>query len=151
MTTDATIEVEAHGSNAAIVTLRGEHDLSTNAEVENALKTAGVHGNVVVDLSECSFLDSTVISALLNTSNRLRQSGGLLRLVIADDTHAGVRRLFELMEIDHVLPIHSSRAVAIAGLATRPPRGDATATRVQALSDIISQSLDGIDANGRAA
>ena len=112
MTAPLSIEFEVHSANAAIVTLRGEHDLNSKPEVAKALSAASAYDNVVVDLSECSFLDSSVISTLLQTSNRLNERDGLLRLVIAGDGHAGVRRLFEVMDLERVLPIHSSREVA---------------------------------------
>ena len=139
MTTPQAIEFEIHSANAAIVTLRGEHDLNSKTEVAKALTAASAYDNVVVDLSECSFLDSSVICALLHASNRLSERDGLLRLVIAGDGHAGVRRLFEVMDLQRVLPIHSSRAVAIAGLATRPP-GPTTRSRACARSTTSSAS-----------
>jgi len=151
MTTPPAIEFEVHSANAAIVTLRGEHDLNSKAEVAKALSAASAYDNVVVDLSECSFLDSSVISALLHASNRLSEREGLLRLVIAGDGHAGVRRLFEVMDLQRVLPIHSSRAVAIAGLATRPPRTDETIARMRSLDDLIRQSCDDDEDENRAA
>ena len=151
MTAPLSIEFEVHSANAAIVTLRGEHDLNSKPEVAKALSAASAYDNVVVDLSECSFLDSSVISTLLQTSNRLNERDGLLRLVIAGDGHAGVRRLFEVMDLQRVLPIHSSREVAIAGLATRPPRTASTVERMRSLSDLIVQSCDEGEDGHRAA
>jgi stage II sporulation protein AA (anti-sigma F factor antagonist) len=151
MTAPQSIEVEVHSANAAIVTLRGEHDLNTRPEVAKALSAASAYDNIVIDLSECSFLDSSVISALLQTSNKLNERDGLLRLVIAGDGHAGVRRLFEVMGLERVLPIHSSRAVAIAGLATRPPRTETTVARLRSLSELIVQSCDEGEDGHRAA
>ncbi|HET6173729.1 MAG TPA: STAS domain-containing protein [Gaiellales bacterium] len=140
MTAQVSIEVEVLSDHAAIVTLRGEHDLHSRPEVAEALAGISACGNVVVDLSACSFLDSAIISALLQTATRLHERGGLLRIVMTGDSHAGVRRLFELMSLERIMPIHSSRAVAVAGLATRPQEPPATARRVRALGEIIDQS-----------
>jgi len=55
------------------------------------------------------------------------------------------------MDLERVLPIHSSREVAIAGLATRPPRTDETVARMRSLTDLIHQSCDDGEDEHRAA
>src|SRR3954453_21902111 len=58
-----TVSLERHSPAVAIVTLRGEHDLATRAEINAALARAGGEADVLVDLSDCSFIDSSVIGA----------------------------------------------------------------------------------------
>jgi anti-anti-sigma regulatory factor len=57
---------------AAVVELRGEHDLSTQPELSDLL--AGLiagHELVVVDISEATFIDSTFIHGLWLASEEL--------------------------------------------------------------------------------
>jgi hypothetical protein len=55
-----TVQVEHHVPGLALVSVHGEHDLSTTPELTQALEQAAAHSNVLVDLSDCSFMDSTV-------------------------------------------------------------------------------------------
>lgn len=145
------IEVEFHSATAAIVTLRGEHDLSSKLEVARALATASGCRDVLVDLSECTFIDSSVISALLQASNRLHANGGLLELVIPGGAHQAILRVFELMSLERLLPIHETRAAAISCVhgARIAPR--ARGMRLRALSELIDNSLIDVEEGRRAA
>lgn len=75
-----TIQPDADG--AATVALSGEVDLATagqfQAEVER-LVTAGVT-QLVVDLREVTFCDSTGLNALVRARNLCETSGGWLRI-----------------------------------------------------------------------
>jgi hypothetical protein len=52
------IHISQSGSAPAVVSLSGEHDLSTSPELDVALTRAVVAGfGVVVDLSEATFID----------------------------------------------------------------------------------------------
>jgi anti-anti-sigma factor len=143
-----TIEIEVHSRTASIVSLRGEHDLNSVARIEETLIAASVCGHVLVDLSCCAFIDSTVISALLRASNRLHARGGLLSLVIPNGEHQAIRSIFELMSIERLLPTHATRAAAIAHLeGDSAHTATAPRTRLRALSEIIDASfLDAADA-----
>jgi anti-anti-sigma factor len=66
-----TLEVENHAPNVAIVAVRGEHDLTTKPALAEALARASDHLNVLVDLSECPFMDSSLIGALVEASSSL--------------------------------------------------------------------------------
>jgi anti-anti-sigma factor len=135
------IEVEVHSATAAIVTLRGEHDLDSRPDIAKALETASGRTHVLVDLSECTFIDSSVISALLRASNSLTIRGGLLELVIPSGAHRAVRNVFEIMGLQRLLPIHETRAAAIEYLDAPPPATTETGMRLRALSQIIDESL----------
>jgi anti-sigma B factor antagonist len=147
-----TIEVEVHSATVSIVTLRGEHDLDSSAQIRGALAGANGRSNVVVDLSQCSFMDSSVISVLLRASNRLHERGGQLALVIPGDRHQAIRRLFDLMSIDRLMPTYEARAAAISDIDVSPPRTTAPrTTRLRALSEIIDLSLIDTDDQRHAA
>jgi anti-anti-sigma factor len=65
-----------------IVSLRGEQDMSTAADVAEALAAAGTvgHGDVVVDLSDVQFMDSTIVTVLARGRHDLRLQSRALML-----------------------------------------------------------------------
>jgi hypothetical protein len=73
------VAVAHHVRGVALVTMRGEHDLSSRTVLARALQLAAAHSNVVVDLSECSFIDSMVINEFIKTWTRA--SGEQIMLV----------------------------------------------------------------------
>jgi anti-anti-sigma factor len=136
------IDVDIHSDGIAIVALRGEHDLGTAPEITRKLTLAGADRNLLVDLTACTFLDSTVISALLRVSNRLHERGGLVSLVIPKGRHQAVRSIFELMSIERLLPVHETRTAALLELdPTQPATARGPRTRLRALSEIIDASV----------
>jgi anti-sigma B factor antagonist len=109
------VAVGHHARGVAVVTLRGEHDLSTQPVLTRALKLAAAHSSVVVDLSECSFIDSTVITELINTSQMLRASGERFMLVIPP-SQAQVVRIAKMVRLDEMFEVHGSTDAAFARL-----------------------------------
>jgi anti-anti-sigma factor len=95
--------------------MRGEHDLDSQPAVMLALAVARDHGNVLVDLSGCTFIDSSIINAILLASNRLRRRAGVLELVIGPSAH-GVRRVLEITRVEAMLPAHPTYAAGIASI-----------------------------------
>jgi anti-anti-sigma factor len=135
------IEFEVHSAGLAIVTLRGEHDLGTAPEITTQLTAASDQLEVLVDLSRCTFVDSTVIGALLRMSNAMHARGGMLSLVIPSGKHQAVRGVFELMSIERLLPTYETRAAAITHLTATNTSAPQPRTRLRALSEIIDASL----------
>lgn len=111
----AGIEIAAHSPAVAVVTLRGEHDLSTRQELSQALERAAAHSNVVVDLTDCSFIDSTVISEFIRTSEIVRASGEQVTLVIPP-AQAQLSRIAQLSGLAQIFELHESTAAAFASL-----------------------------------
>ena len=107
------MNVEMLAPGVACVRLRGEHDLVTRAGVVKALASAGEQANVVVDLTECAFVDSAVIAALVHAGRRLGEDGGRFELVIPPGP-GEVRRAAELTALPGVLRVHETRAEALA-------------------------------------
>lgn len=86
----------------AIVSLSGELDLYTAERVRVAVDEAGAVGadNVIVDLSEISFIDSTALGVLVQETKRLEGRGHSLVLVTNDPR---TLRVFEVTGLDRVL------------------------------------------------
>lgn len=89
-------------SFAAVVSLRGEHDLATNAELRETV--GSVFGDVLVDLTECSFIDCTTIGVLVGTHRKLVRDGHRLEL-IAPAAQTQVARLLELVRLSEIIPV----------------------------------------------
>jgi anti-sigma B factor antagonist len=103
------------------VTLPPEVDLSCAADMTVALDTAMTGGVdvVVVDMGATTFCDSAGVKVLVQARKRAQAAGGKeLRLVLPPGK---VRRVFELMGVDRLLPVCSTLAEALAGL----PAGEA--------------------------
>ena len=114
MTSRGTIEVEIQSEETAIVTLHGEHDMATTAEIAVALAVAAGCPSILVDVSDTTFIDSTVIGALMRASKLARESAGALAVVVPSGGSA--RRGLELAGVEGLLPFHETREAGIASV-----------------------------------
>ena len=111
------VEVEFSLPGIAFVKLYGEHDLSSKQRLSEALAKASARRDVFVDLSECTFLDSSVIEACYLARMKLESRDGQLELVIPPGAST-VRRVAEVTRLAVFLRIHESRSAALASLRT---------------------------------
>ena len=77
---------QAIDEQGPVVHVQGEVDILTAPELRTGL--VGLEGDVVVDLTDVEFLDSTGISVLVVARKRLTRSGGSLALRNPNDTIA---------------------------------------------------------------
>jgi anti-anti-sigma factor len=115
-----TVTVTFAGSNGAHVALRGEWDISTERLLADALTRAREQRQIVIDLSDCSFLDSRAIGMLLSLGAELAENTGHLAVVLPS-SQSTVVRAFELLGIREVLSVHDTLEDAQRGLPTTPP------------------------------
>jgi anti-anti-sigma factor len=100
---------------ASIITLLGEHDVSTRRSLHKQIERVARHGTpVIVDLSRAKFIDSTIISELAVA----HQNGYEIALVAP--AHYEGTRLVELIGIGTIVPTYPTRDAAMA--AFQPPR-----------------------------
>jgi anti-anti-sigma factor len=76
---------------AAVVKLCGEHDIATSTELRHALSP--IFGNVLVDLSECKFIDSTAMSVLIVDLHLRQREGHTLELLAPPENKTIARTL----------------------------------------------------------
>ncbi|MBW3592176.1 MAG: STAS domain-containing protein [Actinobacteria bacterium] len=109
------INTEELGNDAYVISLAGEVDLYTAPEFkEQLLEIVGKGGKeVVVDLSNTTFIDSTTLGVLVGGVKRLRPNGGQLTLVCSD---RNITKIFEITGLDKVFPIYASRAEAVENI-----------------------------------
>ena len=101
-------------------TVRGELDMNTAPELERALEDAltGGGASVMLDLSDCEFIDSTGIAVIVRAWQRLdRDAGGEGQghLVLCCINHQ-VRRLLQITGVESSISMHQKRAAALAEL-----------------------------------
>ena len=109
------VELAFHRLGVAIVTLRGDHDAGRKQALRDALDGTGPQLNVIVDLTECTFVDSSVVAALKAAGHELEARGGTLALVIPPKS-ASLQRAAKLSGLADSLPLHASRGAAIASV-----------------------------------
>jgi anti-sigma B factor antagonist len=101
------------GAHAHVVTASGELDLNAAPALrETLVRLAGLDRiDLVVDMSEATFVDSTVIGVLVGRLKALREVGGSMSLVCGNEN---VLRTFEVGGIERAFVIHGTLAEALA-------------------------------------
>ena len=98
----------------------GDHDMASAPQLALALKQSlGEGRGIVVDLTETTFIDSSVIHVLFDTDSALAGQGK--QLVLQINTASVVMRALQITGLTS-LPHTSEREVALAVAAT--PRGE---------------------------
>ena len=102
------IEVSVDGT-AALVAVRGEIDLASQAEFRSVLSDLVVAGqvNLSIDLSGVEFIDSTGLGALIGARRRVHAFNGSLRLLSPSDQ---VTKVFSVTGLDRVFEIQDADA-----------------------------------------
>ncbi|MFQ6172214.1 STAS domain-containing protein [Oryzobacter sp. R7] len=99
--------------DVTIVSVAGEVDVYTAAQLRAALddEVAAEHVQLVVDLDEVTFLDSTGLGVLVGRLKLVRNQSGWLRLVCSNER---ILRVFRITGLDKVFGIHASVDEALA-------------------------------------
>ena len=101
-----------------VITVSGEIHVSTAPEFSRRLNAVIARGKtgLVLDLTPTEFIDSTVLSVLLNGLRKVTRQRGRMALVCTNPT---VLRLFEITRLDTTFDIRPTREEALASV-----RGD---------------------------
>lgn len=111
----ADIRTASLGPDTAVVAVSGEVTFSNVAAVDREIAVALAEAtNLVVDLTEVTFIDSSGLSTLLTASARAREHGGTVALVLAQDEPPSI---FRFRGVDRLLALYPSREAALAGLS----------------------------------
>jgi anti-anti-sigma factor len=98
------------------ISVRGELDLSTAPDLEGPLEEAVENrASLLIDLSECEFIDSTGIALIVRAWQRLESGGNGRVLAICSDNEQ-VRRVLEITGLELSIPVHLTRDEALASL-----------------------------------
>lgn len=112
MTHPFQVEVES-ASGRVVLRLRGELDLVSSYALEARLQVVDETADVVIDLSELEFVDSTGLGVLVKTHQRLRREGRGLTLVAGSGQ---VSRLLTLTGLTDQLQIVSDMSQLAGGV-----------------------------------
>ena len=98
--------------------MRGELDLSTAPELEGPLEQAlaGGERSVLIDLTECEFIDSTGIALIVRAWQRIDAGDGDGRQLAICSANDQVHRVLEISGLDLSIPVHASRDEGLAAL-----------------------------------
>ena len=107
-------------NNVTIIDCTGEVDLYSSPALREALlkEMGGVHGNVLVNMSEVSYIDSSGIATLvegLQLSQRTQTRFGLFGL------RSNARSVLELARLTRVFPIFDTEQEALAKISATQP------------------------------
>jgi anti-sigma B factor antagonist len=108
------IALERTEAGVAVLSISGEHDLNTAPELRRQLGDVIAEGGaVVVDLSTASFVDSSILGAILDARRRAREAGvGFAVAHPGGDNSVG--RVLEITGLRAELPVHPKRDEAMA-------------------------------------
>ena len=112
---DFAVTQERHGDGPAIVSVAGEVDIFTAPELKATLGAALEDGatQIVVDLSETRFMDSTALGVLIGVVKKLRPINGRMAVV---NTEPSTAKTFEITGLDRIFAIVGTRAEALEAL-----------------------------------
>lgn len=101
------------GREVALITIAGELDLRSVAQLERALERAAEEeGGLALDMTALRFMDSSGLRVVLRFSARLQEMGR--RVAIAVVEASPVLRLFSLAGVQDRLSLFSTREEAVA-------------------------------------
>jgi anti-anti-sigma factor len=100
-----------------VVKVRGEVDMSHEEELRAELRRAVASNaeGIVVDLTECEFIDSTGVRALLLSREAQESENGPNSLAVAAASEQ-ILRILSVMGIDRVIPIRPTVEEAAAAV-----------------------------------
>jgi anti-sigma B factor antagonist len=100
---------------AARVVVAGELDLATADRLRGAvMPELEAARTVLVNLADCTFIDSIGLSVLVDAARHVERSGeGAVAIVSPSSI---VRRLIEITQLDSVIPVFESEDEAARGL-----------------------------------
>jgi len=114
------IAVHALRPGITLLQVSGEHDLYTAPDLRDRLKAALSEGAVIVDMSEATFVDSSILGALLSARQRAAEDEVGFAVSLHPDASRTVRQVFEITGLIPAMPVLSSVDEA-AGLITPEP------------------------------
>ncbi len=123
MITQTSLKPEVDGESIAF---HGELDVAAAPELRERIKTiaSAPGGRLLIDLSSCTFIDSTGLAALVEAAAEMHRRG---RVVAVVSRAPQVRRTLALTGVDEQMPICWSREEGME-LLSNPHQGVPRAT-----------------------
>jgi len=107
------LALERKESGLAVLTISGEHDLSTAPNLRRRLDGLLDEGAAtVVDLSSATFIDSSILGVILDGRRRAAEAKIGFAVARANGSDA-VDRVLEVTGLRSELPVHAQREEAV--------------------------------------
>jgi anti-sigma B factor antagonist len=115
------IVLDDAAGDVVVVVVEGEHDIYTAPTLRERLSEAiGCGGGIVVDLTGATFVDSSVLGALLDARRRALESDQGFVVCVGESVEPGVQRILDITGLVPVLPVVSGRNAAIDVARSNP-------------------------------
>jgi anti-sigma B factor antagonist len=115
--TEFDVNVEPQQSGTQVLAVSGELDAATAPRLRGALDEvidAGAN-SILLDLSECSFIDSTGLGVVVGARSRVvEERSGRFELCCAGSQ---AQRILEITGLDDAFGLHDTRELALQALA----------------------------------
>ena len=95
--------------DGTVLSVHGEVDLASSPELETLIGETDARALLVLDLSACTYLDSSALSVFVRTYKARSE-----RFAVVVPPGARIRRLFALTKLDEVLTVVPDRAAAFS-------------------------------------
>lgn len=108
------MDIKSHTSNGiTVLMLNGRFEAQNSADVREMIKKATdkAPANVVVNLKDVTFIDSSGLAVLVQGMKLAKKAGGKLGLCKLQQK---VRIIFELTRLDKVFDIHPDESSAVS-------------------------------------
>jgi anti-sigma B factor antagonist len=111
------LALERTEAGLAVLTISGEHDLSTAPKLRRHLNSLLDEGaGTVIDLSPATFIDSSILGVILEGRRRAADGEVGFAVVHADGGDA-VDRVLQVTGLRAELPVHARRQDAFAAVS----------------------------------
>jgi anti-anti-sigma factor len=98
----------------AVVVVEGEHDVYTAPSLnEQLVALLDERAPFVIDLTNATFVDSSVLRVLLEAKRLAEEHGIGFAIALGEDESGPVRRVLDITGLVPVLPVHSGRDAAV--------------------------------------
>jgi anti-sigma B factor antagonist len=98
----------------AVIHVSGDLDLSTIGVFDAELEAALASERLVIELGDCTFIDSSALRALVRAQKLVTRAGGELALVAPSQP---ARRVLEIATLDRFVPVFGSLGEAVTSFA----------------------------------
>jgi anti-sigma B factor antagonist len=111
------VALERNDDGLAVLTISGEHDLSTAPTLRRRIDNLLDEGTAtVIDLSPATFIDSSILGVILDGRRRAGEADIGFAVVHANGADA-VDRVLEVTGLRTELPVHARREEALTEAA----------------------------------
>ena len=118
MTPDEAALEESFAENVVFLELHGEWELSNVKRLTAAFNRISPGHDVLIDMRDVSYCDSSVLSELVNFQRKLHGVGRRVEVALAGSK---TRRIFQITHLDELLEAPADRLRALENVKARIP------------------------------